>query len=508
MKTYVTFGMQAYTSYCSDLTSGDAGPSPHHPAPPVAFVITPQDSLVLQEHISQFQNGSPSARANIIEKLIPELYQLQPSNTPFDKKDAGKKIQKWFYNHYLCLQCQYTKFTHKWSSCSAFYQLNRDEVLELAWETSGMDPGAPGFLGALQDATTMLWNTLDTDDQQDYAQAARSGHRMLHPPMFNPGWHHPCTRDRPGLPEATVQNMWYTYPCAYHLQTKDNDLSIGLLEDCSPLGAMDSVGINCFSQGFITGRKNQVIPWGSLVNDPLTWIPQECIPDGFEWKDPSKIQIGEIFCLLDHWRDCQDQGHVPLTWVPSCLAFHDEIDEEEDEADPGSNGAVEEPLLFVDSLQVGPDMAGTSAKPLVRQQPYKGKGTCKTSVLGPVVIRAVVVAAEVPLPDIKDIGEDARVAESDLTASIPCQIWLSPLYFLNTLHDFPIVYPVPTSMLQVSLNPNFFIVTTTLLQLPLTILLTTRTQLPPLPSQVYQDTYWLGMTTTLCSKAGMYLYIS
>ncbi|KAF8257633.1 hypothetical protein EI94DRAFT_1708787 [Lactarius quietus] len=461
-------GELAETSYHSNLTSGDTGPSPHHPAPLAAFVITPRDSLILQEHITQFQNGSPSACANIIEKLIPELYQLRPPNTPFDKKDAGK-------------------FTHKWSSHSVFYQLNRDEVLELARETSGMDPGAPGFLGALQDATTVLWNALDADDQEDYAQAAKEWSQDAPPPMFNPGWHHLAQADCPGLPKATVQNM-----CAY--KTKDNDLSIGLVQDdvesvlddgisflnfcpdwkTAPLWEQwTQFGIHCFSQAddpleedpvevlakpdhskmittkipismdmsgcpelptvtmldgyktkvvqsmlreyctahmrFITGRKNQVIPWGSLVNDPLTWIPQECIPDGFEWKDPSKIQIGEIFHLLDHWRDRQDQGHVPLTWVPSCPPFQegqpsqhlqkiretvvamqplesdeevfvlphsDEIDEEEDEADPGNTGAVEEPLSVVDAFQVEPDKAGTSAKPLVRQQPYKGKGSC------------------------------------------------------------------------------------------------------------------------------------
>ena len=47
----------------------------------------------------------------------------------------------------------------------------------------------------------------------------------------------------------------------------------------------------------------------------------ECIPDGFEWKDPSKIQVGEIFCLLDHWRDREDQGLDPLAWVLTSPLF-------------------------------------------------------------------------------------------------------------------------------------------------------------------------------------------
>ncbi|KAF8263643.1 hypothetical protein EI94DRAFT_1703852 [Lactarius quietus] len=439
------WGRMPHTSYRSNLTSGDAGPSPHHPAPLAAFVITPRDSLILQEHITQFQNGSPSACANIIEKLIPELYQLRPPNTPFDKKDAGKKIQKWFYNHYIRPQCQYTKFTHKWSSRSVFYQLNRDEVLELARETSGMDPGAPGFLGALQDATTVLWNTLDADDQEDYAQAAKEWSQDA-PPT------HIQSRMASSLRKQIVQDFQRQLfkTCgictlvlsAYKIE--DNDLSIGLddvesaLDDgisflnfcpdwkTAPLWEQwTQFGINCFSQvddpleedpvevlakpdrsktittkipismdmsgcpklptvtmldgyktkvvqsmlreyctahmRFITGRKNKVIPWGSL--------------------------IGEIFRLLDHWRDRQDQGHVPLTWVPSCPAFQEgqpsqclqkiretvvamqpleadeevfvlphsnEIDEEEDEADPGNTGAVEEPLPVVDAFQVEP----------------------------------------------------------------------------------------------------------------------------------------------------------
>ena len=65
----------------------------------------------------------------------------------------------------------------------------------------------------------------------------------------------------------------------------------------------------------------QVIPWGTLVKDPSSWISEECFPTGFEWKDPSKIQVGEIFRLLDHWRDRQDKSLDPLIWVPTCPLF-------------------------------------------------------------------------------------------------------------------------------------------------------------------------------------------
>lgn len=67
----------------------------------------------------------------------------------------------------------------------------------------------------------------------------------------------------------------------------------------------------------------QIIPWGKLVKDPSAWINEECIPHGFEWKDPSKIQLGEVFRLMDHWRDREDQDLIPLIWVPTCPLLQD-----------------------------------------------------------------------------------------------------------------------------------------------------------------------------------------
>ena len=78
---------------------------------------------------------------------------------------------------------------------------------------------------------------------------------------------------------------------------------------------------NMYELGFLTGIKTQTIPWGSIVKDPSSWITEESVPHGFQWKDPSKIQMGEIFRLLDHWRDRQDQGLDHLIWVPTCPLF-------------------------------------------------------------------------------------------------------------------------------------------------------------------------------------------
>lgn len=78
-----------------------------------------------------------------------------------------------------------------------------------------------------------------------------------------------------------------------------------------------------YHSGFLTG-KAQTIPWGSLATDPTSWIMEECIPNGFEWKDPSKIQIKEVFRLLDHWRARHDEGLEPLIWVSTCPLFKDD----------------------------------------------------------------------------------------------------------------------------------------------------------------------------------------
>ena len=59
------------------------------------------------------------------------------------------------------------------------------------------------------------------------------------------------------------------------------------------------------------------------MKDPASWMMAECIPDGFEWKDPSKVQVGEVFHLLDHWRGREDQGLQPLVWLPSSPLFVD-----------------------------------------------------------------------------------------------------------------------------------------------------------------------------------------
>ena len=99
-----------------------------------------------------------------------------------DHSHMVQKIQKWFYNHYTQPRHEYIKFTHKWSARSTFYQMNHEEIMAHAVETSGLEPGALALLGALQDATTALWKNTAMADQDNYVQAAKEWSEKSPPP--------------------------------------------------------------------------------------------------------------------------------------------------------------------------------------------------------------------------------------------------------------------------------------------------------------------------------------
>ncbi|KAH9176173.1 hypothetical protein EDB89DRAFT_2065978 [Lactarius sanguifluus] len=361
------------------------------------FSITPQDADILQEYLQEFQAANTSLRTRIIEKAMAQLYLLCPASAPFDKKVATKRIQKWFYNHYVRPRCEYIKFTRKWSARNAFYHLHRDEVLEYAKEESGREPGHPAFLGALQDATTALWNEVSPEDQEEYVNAAKEWSEKT-PPK------HVQSRMASSMREWIIQDfqsqLYRTCGIRSIVLTayegEDNNLKVGFNDASSVLQdgrdfrtfctdwksaalweQWTQFGKMCFAKEivdppkkdlsrtiktpipiildtdgcpelptvamsdgykakvvqsllrdyctahirYVTRKPKLIIPWGSLVKDPSSWIIDECTPDHFEWKDPSKIQIGEVFRILDHWRHRQDQGIGPLMWVPTSPLF-------------------------------------------------------------------------------------------------------------------------------------------------------------------------------------------
>ncbi|KAH9167727.1 hypothetical protein EDB89DRAFT_1909818 [Lactarius sanguifluus] len=361
------------------------------------FSITPQDADILQEYLQEFQAANTSLRTRIIEKAMAQLYLLHPASAPFDKKVATKRIQKWFYNHYVRPRCEYIKFTRKWSARNAFYHLHHDEVLEYAKEESGREPGHPAFLGALQDATTALWNEVSPEDQEEYVNAAKEWSEKT-PPK------HVQSRMASSMRERIIQDfqsqLYRTCGIRSIVLTayegEDNNLKVGFNDASSVLQdgrdfrtfctdwksaalweQWTQFGKMCFAKEivdppkkdlsrtiktpipiildtdgcpelptvamsdgykakvvqsllrdyctthirYVTRKPKLIIPWGSLVKDPSSWISDECTPDHFEWKDPSKIQIGEVFRILDHWRHRQDQGIGPLMWVPTSPLF-------------------------------------------------------------------------------------------------------------------------------------------------------------------------------------------
>ena len=69
---------------------------------------------------------------------------------------------------------------------------------------------------------------------------------------------------------------------------------------------------------YVSGSKRVKIPWAKISADLTSWIEPECVPDGFQWADPSKIRVGDIFPLFAHWRERQRQHLSPLIWVETC----------------------------------------------------------------------------------------------------------------------------------------------------------------------------------------------
>ncbi|KAF8264581.1 hypothetical protein EI94DRAFT_1805674 [Lactarius quietus] len=51
---------------------------------------------------------------------------------------------------------------------------------------------------------------------------------------------------------------------------------------------------------FISRKKKAYIPWAKVTKDPTAWVNEECYPPGFQWVDPSKIRVNEVFHLFDH----------------------------------------------------------------------------------------------------------------------------------------------------------------------------------------------------------------
>lgn len=103
--------------------------------------------------------------------------------------------------------------------------------------------------------------------------------------------------------------------------------------------------------GYVSRRKHVNLPWSKICEDPSSWIEPECVPDGFQWADPSKIRIGEIYRLLEHWRGRQQQRLTPLIWVTSCPLLTNTSPSLEDRQDYHTDNSTESGSLAQDRLE-------------------------------------------------------------------------------------------------------------------------------------------------------------
>ncbi|KAN0141769.1 hypothetical protein V8E53_000231 [Lactarius tabidus] len=69
---------------------------------------------------------------------------------------------------------------------------------------------------------------------------------------------------------------------------------------------------------YVSGNRSTTISWVQVCATPSEWIAPQCTPDGFTWADPSKICIGDIHLLLEHWCERKRQHLPPLIWAKSC----------------------------------------------------------------------------------------------------------------------------------------------------------------------------------------------
>ncbi|KAN0135027.1 hypothetical protein V8E53_007145 [Lactarius tabidus] len=290
----------------SDMTSSSPLPSPdipdnYDPPPTGVFTITREDSKTLLEYIEEFQDGDSDMRSKIVANAMAAL----------------------------------------------------DEVMTEAEEMSGALPGSWAFLGSLQDVTTKLWKELSDNEQQLYVRLANK-------------W-----SDEP--PPANIQARMASslfkscgiccIVLAAH-EKEDKTIVTGLYETDKPNNTQElflsfcsdwssaplfkewkRYAKQCYGRDDIltvlksccTTRRTPIpisvradgcpeIPNITEANEYKTKTVQamlrsylithiKCTPDGFTWADPSKICIGDIHLILEHWRERKRQCLNPLIWM-------------------------------------------------------------------------------------------------------------------------------------------------------------------------------------------------
>ncbi|KAN0136039.1 hypothetical protein V8E53_006200 [Lactarius tabidus] len=347
-----------------------------------AFLITRKDSEILSEFLDEFQDGDGEIRTKIIANAMAAVFLARPDGDPFNKSEASKKIRKWFYNCYDRPERQYVKFIQKWSARNAYYHMCRDEVMTEAEEMSGDLPGSRAFMGSLQDATTKLWKNISDEERlngQFFHCVVLTAHKhedeQVTATLFEADKPNDTQQSFlsfcPNWKNAPLFKEWQSYAkkCynADNVQNTPKDRSttnkmpihIPIKADGCPevpnITLNDSYKTKTVQVmlheyltthirilGYVSGKQRARISWGELSAKPSTWINPECSPIGFTWADPSKICIGDIHQLLEHWYGRKRQHLTPLIWAETCPVLKDATLSSEERQDYCSDGSSDD----------------------------------------------------------------------------------------------------------------------------------------------------------------------
>ncbi|KAI9445609.1 hypothetical protein BJY52DRAFT_1228832 [Lactarius psammicola] len=253
-----------------------------------------------------------------------------------------------------------------------------------AEQMSGARPGSQAFLGSLQDTTTKIWSTLSAEDQQRYSNLATRWSDDAPPPHIQArmassmsgkiirdfqaqlfktcgircvvltAHEHENGSIITGIIALTGKMLHFSENGRNMLRCVSEEVMSTLLRRATPkqsnlrfpfisnpMGAPDIPAITDADRynakavqavlrdyitthiRYVSGKKKATIPWAKLSQDPSSWIKPECVSDGFQWADPSKLRIGDVFDLLNHWRQRKQDCLEPLIWVLSCPLLKD-----------------------------------------------------------------------------------------------------------------------------------------------------------------------------------------
>ncbi|KAN0141874.1 hypothetical protein V8E53_000336 [Lactarius tabidus] len=288
-----------------------------------AFLITRKDSEILSEFLDKFQDGDGEIHTKIIANAMAAVFLARPDGDPFNKSKASKKIRKWFYNRYDRPERQYVKFIRRWSARNAYYHMCWDEVMTEAEEMSGNLPGSRAFMGSLQDATTKLWKNISDEERlngqfynvQNAPKDRSTTNKMpIHIPIKADG--------RPEVLNITLNDSYKTKTVQVMLH--------------------EYLTTHIRILGYVSGKQHARISWGELSTKPSTCINPECSPIGFTWADLSKIRIGDIHQLLEHWYGRKRQHLTPLIWAETCPVLKDATLSSEERQDYCSDGSSDD----------------------------------------------------------------------------------------------------------------------------------------------------------------------